>query len=169
MTTATSAQASKRTGAFASLWAMLRLIVTLMLKPGGEAEARARMAEAERDAALAILRTVLDAEPGCRLTIDDFEIVSLYDARGRFDPDFRLKPHVRAANRRAWREHYLQLRHACLTRRLTNFGCTLLGMRDALRRASRRNRVARMGCRSRRIAARVRIAAPAALPALIPP
>jgi hypothetical protein len=113
---------------------MLRVIFSLMLRPGGLATAQARMAELELETAWSVLATALASDLQAQgLTVDDFELVRLYNAAGAFDTDFRLKPHVLASRRQAWRTFLLQLRHVQLTRLYLARAATFSGLRGRLR------------------------------------
>ena len=114
---------------------MLRVIFSLMLRPGGSAEAEARMAEVELEAARSLLATALASDPASAgLTVDDFEIVRLYNAAGVFNPDFQLKPHVLAGRKQAGRTFLLQLRHVRLARLYIGRAATFCGLRGRVRR-----------------------------------
>jgi len=169
MTRLNPSRMKQRIGAFARLWAMVMQIAALMRQATRQAEAEAGMARTEIALARSLLAQALSSEPANGLTVDDFDIVGLYDASGAFNPDFALKPHVRAANRKAWRACYLKLRHVAEARRLENWIRTLTGMRHSLRRNANARRAGRPGRRSLRVSICARRVAPAALPALIPP
>ena len=166
MTTAAISQEIRHTSAFAQLWAMLRVIFALMLRPGGSAEAEARMAEVELETARSLLAHALSLDPDAGLTVDDFEIVRLYNARGDFEPDFQLKPHALADRKHAWRTFLLQLRHVRLARLYLARTATFRGLHGRLRSkagvsAIRRRRASLHAC--------ARIAERAGQRALIPP
>jgi hypothetical protein len=135
MTTAAPSLETRHSSAFVQLWAMLRVIFSLLLRPGGSAEAEARMAELELETAWSVLATALASDPQAEgLTVDDFEIVRLYNAAGVFNPDFQLKPHVLAGRKQAGRTFLLQLRHVRLARLYIGRAATFCGLRGRVRR-----------------------------------